>query len=255
MWRSEVPNSTGNQVKAREMAAKTTENKKFMKLGLQKYIEYWRNGMAKCEGFAATFGPYIDYWTRVLAKLDKPLPLTPPELVEGFWPYHDWRVIQVEVPHPRCPSLIVDEDVTLKDEEPEPYCGPTHEALETPFNPWRDIRPGSWVLLTPEDPLICPIWQGRAVSAVCREKGDVNLGKFLLQFWEPKSVERDLALIYYDCWSAKWVVEKHAPEWVIVDSVVYVMWAKIMDPRSRTIPKKAMKCALANLERANLVDP
>ena len=58
---SEVPNSIGNQVKARETAAKAIENKKFMKLGLQKYIEYWRNRMAKCEGFAAAFGPYIDY--------------------------------------------------------------------------------------------------------------------------------------------------------------------------------------------------
>ena len=93
------------------------------------------------------------------------------------------------------------------------------------------------------------------MSAVCKEKGDVNLGKFLLQFWEPKSAEKDLALIYRDCWSAKWVVEKRAPEWVTVDSVVYAMWSKIMDPRSRTIPKKAMECALANLERANLVDP
>ena len=34
-------------------------------------------------------------------------------------------------------------------------------------------------------------------------------------------MERDLALIYRDCWSAKWVVEKCAPEWVTVDSVVY----------------------------------
>ena len=48
-------------MKARETAAKATENKKFMKSGLQKYIEYWRNGMAKCEGFAAAFGPYVDY--------------------------------------------------------------------------------------------------------------------------------------------------------------------------------------------------
>ena len=76
MWGNEVPPSTGNQVKARETTAKATENKKFMKSGLQKYIEYWRNGMAKCE-------------------------------------------------------------------EPEPYCGPANEAPETPFNPWRDIRPGS----------------------------------------------------------------------------------------------------------------
>ena len=79
----------------------------------------------------------------VLAELDKPLPVTPPELVEGFWPCHDWRIIQAEVPHPRCPSLIVDDDVTPEDEEPEPYCGLANEVPETPFNPWRDIRPGS----------------------------------------------------------------------------------------------------------------
>ena len=76
-------------MKARETATKATENKKFMKSGLQKYIEYWRNGMAKCKGFAAAFGPYVDYWTHVLAELDKPLLVTPPELVEGFWPCHD----------------------------------------------------------------------------------------------------------------------------------------------------------------------
>ena len=93
------------------------------------------------------------------------------------------------------------------------------------------------------------------MSAVCREQGDVNLRKFLLQFWEPKSVDRDLALQYHNCWSTKWIVEKCALEWVTVDVVVYATWLKIMDPRSRTIPKKAMECALANLERADLVDP
>ena len=50
-------------------------------------------------------------------------------------------------------------------------------------------------------------------------------------------------------------VEKRAPEGINVDIVVYATWSKIMDPRSRTIPKKAMECALANLEKANLVDP
>ena len=78
----------------RETAAKAIENKKFMKLGNQKYIEYWRNGMAKCEGFVATFGPYVDYGTCVLSKLDKPFPVTPLELMEGFWPHHDWRVLE-----------------------------------------------------------------------------------------------------------------------------------------------------------------
>ena len=192
MWGSEVPKCVGNQVKAKEMVVEATENKKFMKLGLQKYIEYWRNGMAKCKGFAAAFGPYINCWTHVLSELDKPLPGTPPELVEGFWPLHDWRVLEDEVSCPRCLSLILHqdmtyEDVTPEDEEQKPYCGPVNKALEIPFNPWRDIWSGSWVLLRLEDLLICHIWQGRAVSVVCKEQGDVNLGKFLLQFWESKA--------------------------------------------------------------------
>ena len=176
-------------------------------------------------------------------------------MVEDFWPRHDWRVFEDEVLRPRCSSLILDDDVTPEDEELELYCGLANEAPETPFNPWHDIQPNSWVLLRSKDPLICLVWQGRAVSVVCREQGDVNLGKFLLQFWEPESAERDLTLKYHNCWSAKWVVEKCVPEWVTVDVMVYATWSKIMDPRSRIIPKKAMECALANLGRANLVDP
>ena len=81
---SEVPKSTENEVKVREMAAIATENKIFMKLGLQKYIEYGRNEMVKCKGFAVAFGPYVNYWTRMLSEVDKPLLMTPPKLVEGF---------------------------------------------------------------------------------------------------------------------------------------------------------------------------
>lgn len=145
--------------------------------------------------------------------------------------------------------------MTPEDEEPEAYCGPANQAPESPFNPWRDIRPGSWVLLRPEDPLICPVWQGRAATAVCREEGHVNHGKFLIQFWEPRSAERDLALKYRNCWSAKWVVETRAPEWVSVGAALFQNWSKIKDPSTRTIPKKSMEAALANLERANVVDP
>ena len=79
----------------------------------------------------------------MLFKLDKPLPVTPPELVEGFWPCHDWRIFEDEVSCPRCLFLIVNEDVTLEDEEPEPYCGSANEAPETLFNPWRVIRPSN----------------------------------------------------------------------------------------------------------------
>ena len=89
--------------------------------------------------------------------------------------------------------------MTPENEEPKQYCGLANKAPETPLNPWRDIRLGSWALLRREDPLICHVWQGRAVSDVGREQGDVNFGKFLLQFWEYKSTERDLALKYRNC--------------------------------------------------------
>ena len=87
--------------------------------------------MAKCKGFVAAFGLYVNYWTRVLSELEKPLPMTPPELVEGSWPRHDWRVLS----RPRFLSLILHEDVTPEDKEPKTYCDPTNEAPETPFNP------------------------------------------------------------------------------------------------------------------------
>ena len=138
MWRSEVPKSTKNQVKAREMASKATEKKKFMKLGLQKYFEHCKNGMAKCKGFTVAFGPYIDYWTCVLSELDKPLLVTPPKLVEDFWPHYEWRVVRDKISLPKClPLLHV--DVTLEDEEPKPYCGLADEAPKIPFNPLHDI--------------------------------------------------------------------------------------------------------------------
>ena len=90
-------------------------------------------------------------------------------------------VFEDEVSRPRCSSLIVDEDMTSRNEDREPYCGPANEAPKTPLNPWRDIRPRNWVLLRPKDPFICLVWQERVVSAVCREQGDANFGKFLLQ--------------------------------------------------------------------------
>ena len=154
-------------MKAKEMASKATENKKFMKLELQKYIKFWKNGMAKCEGFATTFELYVNYWIFVLFELDKPLLITPPQFVEGFWPHHDWKVIEDEILRRRClPLLHV--DVTPKDEELELYCGPANESSRIPFNLWHDIWHGNWILFRPKDPFICLVWKGKATSTACK---------------------------------------------------------------------------------------
>ena len=46
-------------------------------------------------------------------------------------------------------------DMVPEEEKHEPYCGPANEAPKESFNPWVDIRPGSWVLLGSEDPSVC----------------------------------------------------------------------------------------------------
>jgi hypothetical protein len=254
MWGIEIPKTTGNLEKAREKARKATENKQFMKIGLRKYVDYWRNGMAKCEGFAAQFGPYVEYWDRIILELDKPLPDTPLELVEGFWPRHHWGLRPEEIPQPG--SLVLAPlDVTPEDEEPEPYCGPANEVPQGRFNPWRDVFDGCWVLLRPEDPLVCPVWLGRALSSVCRDEGSGNHGCFQIQFWEPQQSGRTVALKYRNCWTGKWVKEERRPEFVNVSAVLYAKWSKLIDPKTKTIPKVDRERALENLNEANVVDP
>ena len=86
IWGNEVPKPTGNREKALENARKASVNKGFIMIGLQKYIQYWENGVSRCEGFATAFGPYVEYWKRVMSELSKPLPECATELIEGFWP-------------------------------------------------------------------------------------------------------------------------------------------------------------------------
>jgi hypothetical protein len=122
-------------------------------------------------------------------------------LVEGFWPQHDWRVPHDGVLH-RGGLVLASTDVTLEDEEPEPYYGPRNEAPRSSFNPWRDIRQGYWILIRPTDPQMCPVWQRRAASDVCREEENENHEKKFFQFWEPRNAEKTLQKKYRNCWDA-----------------------------------------------------
>ena len=119
MWSSEVPKAFGNQEKARQLARKATLNKDFIMLRLEKYIQYWQNGMSKCEGFATAFGPYVDYWICVLSELKEPLPNCGVELLEGFWPQHDWRAVSDEISSPQ--SRVNPIDIIPEDVDREPY--------------------------------------------------------------------------------------------------------------------------------------
>lgn len=250
VWGDKVALPVGNQDKAQEKVKKVLEKRSFIKTGLQKYIEFWEHGMTKCEGFAKQFGPYVDYWKVLLGELDKPLPTTPSRLMEGFWPStHNLGNVPVL-------QLVGTEgDTTPEDEVLEPYCGPYNERPKHAFNPWRDVKEGSWVLLRPSDPDVYPVWLGRALTAVCRDVADPNFENFLLQFWEPMNCARTPAAKYKDCWSATWVPERSAPRWERYSSVLFASWSKLKSPATRKIPKVDRIAALANLVEANKQDP
>ena len=145
-------------------------------------------------------------------------------------------------------------DMNIEEEEHEPYCGPANEAPRESFNPWIDIRLGSWVHLRPKDPAICPVWQGRALSNVCKDLEAPNYGKFFLQYWRPDNSERTLELRYRNCWYGKWVIENSPPTWVDSSAVVYTTWSKRVNPKSRTISRSCREATLVNLNRANEID-
>ena len=145
--------------------------------------------------------PYVEYWNRLLEELDKSLPATTPSLVEGFWPTHNWNNVR--------PTLLPEGrvDITSEDDEAEPYCGPLNERPNEAFNPWRDIREGSWVLLRASNLDFYRVWMERALTSICKDIGSESYGKFAIQFWEPKNSSRDSAQKYKDCWSSTWIME------------------------------------------------
>ena len=123
--------------------------------------------------------------------------------MEGFWPTYNWNNV--------CPTPLPKGgiEITPKDDEQEPYCGPLHERPKDAFNPWRDIREGSWILLRASDPNIYLVWMGKALTSVCKDVGSGSYGKFAIQFWKPKNSLRDPAQKYKDCWSGIWIIVMH----------------------------------------------
>ena len=60
VW-EEVSSPIGNMKKALEKANKAIEKKSVIKNGIYGYISFWECGMAKCQGFAKDFPPYVEY--------------------------------------------------------------------------------------------------------------------------------------------------------------------------------------------------
>ena len=83
--------------------------------------------MAKCKKFVVAFRPHVDYWTHVLFELDKPLPVTPPQLVECFWPCYIKKIIEDRISCLRC-LFFLHVNVIPEDKELESYLYPNKQS-------------------------------------------------------------------------------------------------------------------------------
>ena len=122
--------------------------------------------MAKDAMYAKDMTGYVHYWERLHLEITGPVPPTPIELQEGFWPITNWQ-------HDHANSmssgirLDVSPDTTPEDDpKPYSYCGPAKSWPKPSFNPYRDVLLGDFVLCHPCDGHRLFVWLGRALSTV-----------------------------------------------------------------------------------------
>ena len=155
--------------------------------------------MARDAMYAKDMVAYVHYWERLHLEITGPVPPTPAELQEGFWPMTNWQR-----DHTCSMSLGVGLDVTPDttpedDPEPYPYCGPAKSWPRPRFNPYRDVLLGDFVLCRPCDGHRLPVWLGRASSTVDLSPG-TNYGTFVVEWWTPMCLKKESkALVAREC--------------------------------------------------------
>jgi len=129
-----------------------------IKLGIQGFIKYWKDTADQDSSgkYMESIAPTISYWENVLAAMDLPLPPTPSELSEPFWPSSRFSIA----------AALHEDNVHLLEENMTDYAyvGPASSRPAETFRPGAHIRVGHFVLLRPSDDCPNPVWMGRVIS-------------------------------------------------------------------------------------------
>ena len=229
----------------------------FIQQGIAKYINVWKSMMARDAMYAKDMAAYVHYWERLYSEITGPVPPTPTELQEGFWPTTNWQ-------HDHSNSMSagagydVSSDITPEDDpEPYPYCGPAKSRPKPSFNPYRDVLLGDFVLCSPCDGHRLPVWLGRASSTVDLSPGS-NYGTFVVEWWTPMcSKKESKSLVARECWTRRWTPEVTHPQRISVTTVLYshrmLSHKDKGPPKTHLIPEASVVMALANLANSGAV--
>ena len=148
-----------------------------IKLGIQGFIKYWKDTANQDSSgpYMESIAPTISYWENALAAIDLPIPPTPSELSDPFWPSSRFSIA----------AALHEDNVHLLEENMTDYTyvGPASSRPAETFHPGAHIRVGHYVLLRPSDD--CPnlVWMGRVIF-------EPNLAQHGLH---PRSIE----IVYY----------------------------------------------------------
>jgi hypothetical protein len=65
-------------------ALRSVEKENFISLGLSKYVDFWKVGIAQSSTYEMKMKPYVEYWEDILLHLSRPLPLQRTTLLDGL---------------------------------------------------------------------------------------------------------------------------------------------------------------------------
>ena len=212
LWGNVVVDCTKkNQEKEVVRAGECLTKQSFIQQGIAKYINVWKSMMARDAMYAKDMATYVHYWERLYSEITGPVPPTPAELWEGFWPTTNWQrdhsnIMSAGVGHD------VSSDITPEDDpEPYPYCGLAKSRPKPSFNPYRDVLLGDFVLCRPCDGHRLPVWLGCASSTIDLSPGS-NYGTFVVEWWTPMcSKKESKSLVARECWTRRWTPEVTHP--------------------------------------------
>jgi hypothetical protein len=67
------------------------KRQKFTSVGLSKYVDFWKVGIAQNATYEMKMKSYVEYWEDILLHLSKPFPYQSATLLEGFLPLGNWK--------------------------------------------------------------------------------------------------------------------------------------------------------------------
>ena len=201
LWGNVVVDCTKkNQEKEVVRAGECLTKQSFIQQGIAKYIDVWKSMMARDAMYAKDMATYVHYWERLYSEITSPVPPTPVELWEDFWPTTNLQRDHSNSMSARA-GYDVSSDITPEDDpEPYPYCGPAKSRPKPSFNLYRDVLIEDFVLCRLCDGHRLPVWLGRTSSTVDLSPGS-NYGTFLVEWWTPMCWKESKSLVARECWT------------------------------------------------------